>query len=693
MFKPAPVPRQKLPRRQHGVILLLIVLAMLAVGGVVFLAAVGKGAGERAQTQLVGGAQVLAATKQALIGYAVSRIIPAANGRPGRLPQPDTLTDGNYDGSADNTSCLDGSAANGMPALSLPNTQVPNLRCVGRLPWSDLGLSIDGASDRDVLGIAPWYAVSPNFADPTAGAGECVTILNAVTMAGSPAAFSCPSSTGPAWPWITVCDSTGRILSRRVAFVLILPGEAIATTGRTQQRTIAATAGNPNGYGNPRDFLDALPEPAGWSLLAPAERCSTFDNANLANEFIIADRSSVFNDQVIYITVDELMAELERRVASEVRESLVNLRQLTGERYPLAGVFTGSLPWLVPVTIPTNPVNTFVASAGTSAGLVPFHAAGNKFRTEVAWTIAGADVPAVPPPLQPTFTCSVVGFGLRQCLIRANAATNISSSVNSAALAPYKSFSDTTTNVQCLWDTASPENRAVCDPYPLPGPIISAVLYFIQHRACCAGPYTDFGIVLGFRIRTVTLDINVTTGAVQYRQASSTNHIRRRIVTSSVGAMQISMSDSWTPFGGAGIGMLGLAPNTGTISAFSISGDTVSDLRRYPVLPTWYLSQQWYEQMYAAISTDSVPSGGTSPACSSNCLISGSRTTVDAVVVSAGAPLATQTRYAGAPTIGSFLEMPNSLVAPAAPTASRTFASSDQPRTATYADLVVTLPR
>lgn len=677
--------------RQRGVILLLIVLSMLAIGGVVFLAAVGKGAGERAQTQLVGGAQVLAAAKQALIGYAVSRILPVTNGRLGRLPQPDTLTDGNYDGISDSASCLDANAVNGMPALASAAAQVANLRCVGRLPWSGLGLPIDGAIDRDVLGIVPWYAVSPNFADPTASAGECVTILNAVTMAGSPTMFSCPISAGPAWPWMKVCDSTGRILSPRVAFVLILPGEAISTTGRTQQRTTTATATNPNGYGNPRDFLDALPTPAGWSSLAPSERCNTFDNANLSGEFIIADRSSVFNDQVIYVTVDELMIEIEKRVASEVRESLASLRQLIGTTYPVNGVFNGSLPWLVPVAIPTDPLNTFVASAGTSAGLVPFHVGGTKFRTEVEWSITGADAFSAATS-QPTFNCTVAGFGPRECRLRANATTPISRSVNAADLAPYKSSSDTTTDVQCLWDTASPENRAVCDTVPLETSILLSP-YFIQHRGCCTGPYTNYGNVMGFRARTVTLDINVTAGAVRYREASSTNHIRRRVVASSVGAMQLAMEDRWTPLGVLIVLTSALSPLTGTGSAASAVNDTVSELRRYPVLPTWYSAQQWYEQMYAAISTDSVPSSGTSPACSSNCLISGSRTNIDVVVVSAGAPLVTQTRYTGAPTIGSFVETPNSLVAPAAPLASRTFASSGQPRTATYADLVVTLPR
>ena len=678
--------------RQRGVILLLIVLSMLAMVGVLFLSALGQSASQRTQVQRVSGAQALVAAKQTLIGYAVSKILPVTNGRLGRLPQPDTLTDGNYDGNSDNSSCLDGNAVNGMPALVLVAAQVANLRCMGRLPWNDLGLSIDGAGDRDVLGVVPWYAVSPNFSDPTAGVGECVTILNAVTMAGSPATFSCPTLTGPAWPWMKVCDSTGRILSSRVAFVLILPGEATTTTGRIQQRTTTATGSNPNGYGNPGDFLDALPKPAGWSSLAPGERCSSFDNANLSGEFIVADRSAIFNDQVLYVTVDELMIELEKRVANEVRESLLTLRQLTGTTYPIAGAFVGSLPWLVPIAIPTNPVDTFVASAGTGAGLVPFHVGGSKFRTEVAWSITGANAFSAATS-QPTFNCTVTGFaGTRQCRLRATATTQVPRSANAADIAPYKTSSDTSTNVKCLWDTASPESKAVCDSYLL-STQNNTVSYYIQHRPLTGGGYTNYGNASGTRTRTVTLDINVTAGSVRYRQASSTNHIQRQIVTSLAGNMQVGIRDRWTPGGGAIVLMSATAPSTGTASASNVVNDTVSDLRRYPVLPSWYSTQQWYEQIYAAISADSVPSSGTSPVCSTNCLISGARTNIDALVISTGAPLAAQIRYAGSPIAGSFIESPNSLIAPATSSASRTFAGADQQRTTSYLDSIVTVPR
>ncbi|MFM7460614.1 MAG: hypothetical protein ACKO15_07245, partial [Burkholderiales bacterium] len=275
-------------RRQSGVILLLIVLGILGLGAGMLLLTINTANTERSQRKFVSGSQALMAGKQALIGYAIGSLT-GTGARPGWLPLPDTLANTNYNGKSEVGSCLDGGATNGMPALSGGGAKVAALRCLGKLPWNTLGLSIDAASEQDLLGLVPWYAVSPNLADPNAGSDQCMTVLNPTTaMATAPGTFVCDTTTTPAWPWLKVCDDTGRILSDRVAAVLILPGEAIKTTGRTQLRTNAATGANPNGYGYPADFLDAVPTPAGWASIPVAQRCTTFDNAALSGEFIAA---------------------------------------------------------------------------------------------------------------------------------------------------------------------------------------------------------------------------------------------------------------------------------------------------------------------------------------------------------------------------------------------------------------------
>ena len=274
--------------RQRGMVLLLVILIMLAIGGVAILGTLSSGAGSalRNQNKLKSNAEIMAGARAALIGYAVNGTAGSGN-RPGQLPTPDTLQNTNYDGMSDATSCLNGAVTNGLPALVGAAAQVASLRCLGRLPWKQLGLAIDGASEPDVLGIVPWYAVSQNLADPNPGA-ECMGVLNPVTAATNWTTFSCAETTKPAWPWLKVCDATGKILSDRVAFVLIMPGELLQTTGRTQARVVATTGLNPLGHGHPGDFLDAIPTPSGWSSLPVAQRCTGYDNAALSGEYVMA---------------------------------------------------------------------------------------------------------------------------------------------------------------------------------------------------------------------------------------------------------------------------------------------------------------------------------------------------------------------------------------------------------------------
>ena len=674
--------------RQRGVILLLIVLSMLAIVGVMFLSALSQSSGQRAIVQQVSGAQTLVAAKQTLIGYAVARVLPVTNGRIGRLPQPDTLTDGNYDGNSDNTSCLDGNAVNGMPALVLVAAQVANLRCMGRLPWNDLGLAIDGASDRDVLGVVPWYAVSPNFSDPTAGAGECVTILNAVTMPGSPATFSCPTSTGPAWPWIKVCDSTGRILSSRVAFVLILPGEAITTTGRMQQRTTTVTGSNPNGYGNPGDFLDALPKPAGWSSLAPGERCSSFDNANLSGEFIVAERSSSFNDQVIYVTVDELMIEVERRVAASVREAIIAHKTLTG-----------GYPWLAPLTNPTAVSTATLAVPGTLSGLIPFATppseTSQKFLTELAWSISGgSDTYALPATSSPTFFCY---NGTYQCRLRTTANLAVPRTITTTAFDALKISSISTPSASCSYTFDTITKTVNCDAYNYVQP--TTVSYRVDRRPCttaysagtCSGTRVFIANYSGIQTRSISVAFTFSGSPAPPVASTASTTARRTVTSSNATALTniLATQDSWTP------GVPGAAPfdvSSGPFLSWSANtagtGTVALTFRVLPELPSWYFTQKWYEQIYGAISTDSTPASGTSASCSSNCFSSGTRPGLDAIVISAGPQIGSQNRYVASPTVADFLEAPNSTGA-----STRSFAATTASRTSMYADLVTTVPR
>ncbi len=689
--------------RQHGMVLLLVILIMLAIGGVAILGTIGAGAGSalRSQQKLTTNAEVMAAARAALIGYAVNGT-PGLGNRPGQLPTPDTLQNTNYNGLADATSCLNGAVANGLPALSGVPAQVASLQCIGRLPWKQLGLAIDGASEQDVLGIVPWYAVSQNLADPNPAAA-CMSILNPRTAASSTTTFSCAATTGPAWPWLKVCDATGNLLSDRVAFVLIIPGELLQTTGRTQARIVAATGTNPQGYGQPGDFLDAIPTPSGWAALPASQRCTGYDNAALTGEYVTAPVSASFNDQLIFVTIDELMPEVERRVTNEIREALTTFRS------SYAGY-----PWLTPITNPMLTSTSFVGQSSTTAGLIPFHDYSNnsnRFMTELSWAIGGLATGDTGPftgnlgNAETQFSC---GGGVNAvCTCRARIATSaaaIPRTLTSAAFGTFKAGTVAIPAVSCKRNasTTRPTRDATldCDIYTMVSST-TPVTYAIQRRDnsfggdCIAtGTRVNIGNFAGTTTRSVAINLASFTGTATTQPGSATTHARRSVTNSNINTIaMVEVSDRWVPTANGAVPFNLFAatfPNgmqTGYGQTAQTTSATLSNIRLHADVPVWYASQKWYESTIAAFSNDVSPVTN-SPACSSNCFSAGTKTGVDAVVISAGPPLAGQNRFAVTPAIGDFLEAPNVTGA-----STRIYASSTQPRNTTYADTVATIPK
>ena len=657
-------------RRQSGFVLLLIVLVMVGIGGAVLLMTLGAAGVSSARVVAVqaSNSDRLRLARASLIGYAIGQFNGGA--RPGILPVPDTLKNANYDGNADANSCLDGSLPNGLPALSAGATNSPNLRCLGRLPWKTLGMEVEGVDEIDPIGRVPWYAVSENLADLTS---LCMTVLNPGTAAGSTASFVCNTTTGPAWPWLKVCDESGRLVSDRVAVVLIMPGGPIATTGRIQSRSGAPRP-------QIREYLDAIPTPAGWGALAPSQRCSAYDNAGLTGEFVSAPLSASFNDQLIYITIDELMAEIEKRVATQVRESFISYKATYG-----------SYPWLAPIVNPAVAIDATIAVPSTTAGLVPFYTSssltGQKFKTELAWNIvtsSGSDTIAS-GSTSPTFLC--LG-GALQCRLRSVGYGSIPGTVTSANFAALKNSSVATPSISCQRST---DNRLDCDSYS--DLLTTPVSYYVQWRICCgSGGYTNLAAPYsGTQTRTVTISVTGfnTSGTVTITPATSTNPVRRGFTTASMSSFGLlGAADQWAPDSTGSFPFdiwTGSVP-TGSGSSTTTGAVSVSNIRVYPDLPTWYFTERWYEYLYAAISPDVAPPSAVP--CAANCLIAGSRGNVDFVTISSGSPLAGQVRYSGSPSAADFLEAPNVTGA-----ITKAFAAPNQARTSSYADSVVTFPR
>lgn len=653
-------------RRQSGFVLLLIVLVMVGIGGAILFTTIGAAgvSGARAVVVQASNSDRLRMAREAVLGYAIGRF-GGASSRPGQLPVPDTLRNSNYDGTADSGSCLDASKPNGMPALT---TSSANLRCLGRLPWKTLGMDVGGGDEVDATGEVPWYAVSENLADIS----TCMTYLNPGTAAGSTASFVCNTTAGPAWPWLKVCDESGRLVSDRVAVVLIMPGGPITTANRTQSRS-----------GSPRpqigQYLDAIPTPVGWGALAPSQRCTAYDNAGLTGEFVSAPLSLSFNDQLIYITIDELMAEIENRVATQVREAFISYR-----------TSYGTYPWLAPLGNPSVAVDAMIAVPATAAGFVPFYtntsSSGQKFKTELAWNIVGGSDTIGSGVAPANFLCF---GGLFQCRIRQAGYGAITGTVTAANFATLKNSAVATPSISC---SRSTDKRLDCDDYTYT--ITTPVSYYVQLRSCCgSGPYLDLGgPYAGTQTRTVTISTGAgfnTTGAAAVVAATSTDLVRRGLTTASGSLFGLlGAVDRWAPNSTASppFDLWTGSAQTGTASTGGTGTVSVSSIRVYPDLPPWYFTEKWYEYMYSAISPDVAPPN-TAP-CAPNCFTAGSRGNIDFVTISSGSPLAGQLRYSGSPSAADFLEAPNATGA-----ATKSFAASNQSRTSAYADSVVTFPR
>jgi hypothetical protein len=265
--------------------------------------------------------QTLNAAKEALIAWSVSHQYT-----PGQMPWPDRHLDpGIYDGSSD---CA-------TTAFQYSNLlgQLPSLPDTSPCLDKNNGLSVYagfstypslGQDFRDAQGNKLWYAVSRNLVRKyDAPASDPIINPNIINA--------------PTYSWLQVLDRNGSLVSDRVAAVILAPGDALDG----QSRTGAADASQ---------FLD------GFQIGA-----AVFNNRGYATDdedFIMGDDSRNvssndptfaqpynFNDKLVYITIDELMAALEKRVGEQVRTSLKTYQDANGY-YPYASHLGTSLSYV-----------------------------------------------------------------------------------------------------------------------------------------------------------------------------------------------------------------------------------------------------------------------------------------------------------------------------------------------------------
>jgi hypothetical protein len=645
----------------RGFVLLLIILAVLTIGGVSLLVVLGARAAssDRQIQQAIEDNKTLMAAKAALLGYLVQTTDGGSGFRLGNLPTPDILnklpvaakgTQIEYDGYSDGdfdtagaNKCLS-TNLNGLPGVSPGTSSLqPTQRCLGKFPWRTLNLDVGNPSANDPLGQVPWLAISANLNLRD----RCLDKLNSDILNWAPTSgVACPpvAANQVPYPWMVVVDQLGSVLSNRVAAVLIMPGSPIQTGNRNQSRTQT----NP---GFASDYLDAISIPLGCSTTCTA----TFDNAALTNTFIqipggvrypgsaedatLRGQPLKFNDVLIYMTIDELMPYIERRVLSEMSAAVKDSKSKT-TTYPWAASFPAIAP---------SDYSSFASAPVNAFGLFPFFNSSITlpYQSDFDWQINA--VPALAKNCVPVQTAPPRYIDINQNL-RADyyvGSVNQGSATGSTSTCQWSGIpASGNVNLACgySYSSASPNNKA----------------FTLYSNAACtiiaaSGSPQTYNVSRTVAVTAMPVCSRANL-VVSYQGADATHPQRLTWACSSVvssSVFDVSVSDSIT---------IPTPPSSQT-GTFLVSGTSknvsVSNLRYQPLMPTWFYNNDWYLSAFYAVSPSKAPSAITP--CGSISQLTSGNSPVDAVVMLAGSRLPvsapTQTRPSAA--VADYLEALN----------------------------------
>ncbi len=317
-------------RQQAGYALILIVLGLMGVGGVVIAGFTQQAKQDVEQQRYLRNQRVLQEAKQALLMYAYNYPQTVPGRGPGRLPCPDTDTNGlgTPNPSAD---CEDG-LGNGV---------------VGRFPWGAVGMQFYDV--QDASGESLWYAVSKEFANFTAGNSINSDSLGSITIYDQSGA--------------TIYDGDP-LVATGVAAVIIAPGPPIALDENDDGNyEYAQVRGTPIQRADPRNYLDTFNDFVNNTFIND-------ENDSNDDGFILgpvkeddpnspAFNTAVVNDQIIVITTEELIEVAERSVFQTYRSALNQYQANIGiARYPWLDPYDSDddLVTFNAVATPANPV-------------------------------------------------------------------------------------------------------------------------------------------------------------------------------------------------------------------------------------------------------------------------------------------------------------------------------------------------
>lgn len=241
--------------------------------------------------------QALGEAKKALIAWSVTHATA-----PGQMPWPDrreVTPPANYDGQSDCSSV----SFELKNSIDEPNFlgQIPSVTSTTPcLIYPGVGNSFKDSTNSNL-----WYAVSRNLVRKYASPATDPIINPQIVQTST-------------YPWLVVRDKKGNVISDRVAAVIIAPGAPLEGQDRSS---------------------DAPPSSAYLDNFTVGG--VTYSNRNYDQDdedFIMGDTTgSSFNDRLVFITIDELMYALEKRVAQEAKQQLktyfLNSSSIPASRY------------------------------------------------------------------------------------------------------------------------------------------------------------------------------------------------------------------------------------------------------------------------------------------------------------------------------------------------------------------------
>ncbi|HEY6966329.1 MAG TPA: hypothetical protein VI229_02585, partial [Burkholderiales bacterium] len=297
-------------------------LMVLAMGSTWYLVSrLNDNTGIAAAARKARDAQVLNRAKQALIGYVAAQAANIAEDNPGSLPCPEAA------GYFDNP----GQEGQTASSCTLPK--------VGRFPWRTIGTE----KLLDSAGEPLWYVVSPGWAVTSAGVKTTGINSNALGQ-------------------LTVDGAANAAVA-----LIIAPGRAFNVPACGANAAISQTrptVGSPDW----RNYLEC--ENATW----PTPDAT----------FVTTGTSDTFNDQVVRVTVADLMPGIEAAIAKRIERSVLPSLQtaFSPAIWGIAGTSVPVLPFAAPFASPgpgagtasyQGSTATYNAGTGIYSGLLPFN--------------------------------------------------------------------------------------------------------------------------------------------------------------------------------------------------------------------------------------------------------------------------------------------------------------------------------